>query len=130
MNILQYGAVEERLFENLLSDNGTGYTRKTTFYSDLSIAEAYGVNAIKDTYNNVMKSWIDNVEYITEFCICLNYKSWEMSSVKWNPLNMSQERKTELCALYADLFYECRDKFYEHYADNEEATAYFYQVTD
>ena len=35
-NALVYGACEERVFERMASE--CGYTRKTTFFSDLSIA--------------------------------------------------------------------------------------------
>lgn len=32
----------------------TGYVPKTTFWLDFSIADKFGLNAIKDTYNRAM----------------------------------------------------------------------------
>ena len=55
----------------------TGYKHKTTFYTDFSIAEAFGISAIKNTYKRAFESWKDNVEYITELVMVLNWKIWE-----------------------------------------------------
>ena len=55
----------------------TGYKPMTTFYEDFSIADAFGVSAIKDTYKSSFNNWKDNYEYITEFIIVLNWKIWE-----------------------------------------------------
>lgn len=119
LNIFQYAAVEEKHFEDTLAGFGD-YERLTTFYSDLSIAERYGENAIKDTYRNVIKSWMNDIQFITEFALCLNYKSWEWDS----------RENDSLVSLYADLFYEAQDKIYDHYKDNEEALSYYYRITD
>lgn len=115
--LLEHAARMERAWEQRVMDM-SGYKRKTTFYSDLTIADAFGVKAIKDTYKRVCKAWMSNIEYITEFAICLNHKSWE-----------HQERE-DYCKLYSDLWYEISDKICEHYKGNEEAISYFYRVTD
>ena len=44
----------------------TGYKPITTFYTDFSIADKFGVTAIKDTYNLAFEGWKSNVKYITE----------------------------------------------------------------
>ena len=54
-----------------------GYTQKTTFWQDFSIADAFGVNAIKDTYNRAFKAWKNNTEYLTELVMVLNWKIWQ-----------------------------------------------------
>ena len=56
----------------------TGYEPKTTFYEDFSIADMFGINAIKDTY----KRGLEEAEslgyiYLTEFVMALNWKIWE-----------------------------------------------------
>ena len=56
--------------------NLSGYVVKTTFWEDFSIADPYGVNAIKDTYNRAFNEWKDNIEYITELSLVLNHKIW------------------------------------------------------
>lgn len=49
---------------------------KTTFWNDFSIADKFGIDAIKDTAKRAFDEWKDNVEYITEFIIVLNWKIW------------------------------------------------------
>ena len=56
MNVFEYSARCERMFENFLND--VGKERKTTFFADLSIAECYGVKSVIDTYKNVMRSYM------------------------------------------------------------------------
>ena len=53
-----------------------GYVTKTTFYDDFTIADRFGIKAIKDTYKRAFNEWKDNVEYITEFVMVLNHKMW------------------------------------------------------
>lgn len=77
-NVLVYGACEEKVFERMASE--CGYTRKTTFFSDLSIAEWLGVDSVRDTYNNVVKSWLNDKVYFTEFVMSLNWKIWEQNA--------------------------------------------------
>lgn len=54
-----------------------GYETKTTFWQDFSIADKFGINAIKDTYKISFDSWKNNVEYLTELAMVLNWKLWE-----------------------------------------------------
>lgn len=53
------------------------YQPKTTFWQDFSIADVFGPNAIKDTYNRAKEEWATNTEYITELVIVLNHKIWQ-----------------------------------------------------
>ena len=52
-----------------------GYELKTTFWSDFTIADAFGVNAILDTFNRSFENWKTNVEYITELAMVMSWKS-------------------------------------------------------
>lgn len=49
----------------------------STFWQDFSIADRFGVNAVKDTYKRAFGEWKDNYEYLTELVITLNHKIWE-----------------------------------------------------
>lgn len=40
------------------------YQFKTTFWTDFSIADVFGVSAIKDTFNRAFEEWRDNYIYI------------------------------------------------------------------
>ena len=54
----------------------SGYQPKTTFWQDFSIADVFGEDAIKDTYNRAFNEWKSNVEYLTELVLILNWKIW------------------------------------------------------
>ena len=91
-NVFMYGACEERVFERQASE--CGYERKTTFFSDLSLAEWLGAASVRDTYNNVVKSWFNDKVYFTEFVMSLNWKIWEQharGNDKW--IDISFERQ-------------------------------------
>lgn len=55
----------------------TGYTPKTTFWTDFSLAEPFGQDAIVDTYNRAFDEWKNNVQYLTELVMILNWKIWQ-----------------------------------------------------
>lgn len=121
-NVFEYAAREEGLFEANIGR--TGYKRLTTFYSDLSIAEWYSPESVKETYETVCGEWIDDYKYFTEFVMCLNWKSWEHAD----------RGNNELSSLYSDLYYRARDLFYEHYEgddpEKKKAVNYFFETTD
>ena len=48
------------------SESAFGYTQITTFYSDFSIADNFGIDAVKDTYKRAFKNWKSNYKYLTE----------------------------------------------------------------
>ena len=54
----------------------TGYEPFTTFYTDFCIADAFGKNAIQDTYNRAFAEWKDDYKYLTELVMILNRKIW------------------------------------------------------
>lgn len=96
-----------------------GYEEKTTFWSDFSIADLFGEDGIKDTYERAKQSWQDNIEYMTELAMVLNHKSWF-----WN------EKKPQFCKLYADLWREIDNFILEHFENDKGAIAYYLRVTD
>lgn len=53
------------------------YEFKTTFWTDFSIADIFGVSAIKDTYKRAFEEWKDDVVYLTELVLVLNWKIWQ-----------------------------------------------------
>ena len=50
----------------------TGYQPITTFYMDFSIADKFGINAIKDTYQRAFTEWNHDYKYMTELAMVLN----------------------------------------------------------
>lgn len=96
----------------------TGYKPITTFYEDFSIADRFGIKAVKDTYRRAFEGWKENYKYLTELVMVLNWKSWEHNS----------RNNKALVSLYVDLFYELQDWCYENLKDEE--LHYFIQTTD
>lgn len=125
-----YGAAMERIFERVMSENN-GYKRFTTFVSDFALAEPFGDNAIKDTYNRASRSWLSDYKYFTELIMSLNHLCWF-----WHANN-----ERGLSELYSDLYYKALDMFDNKYAKSEndteaeaakkeEACAYMFRWTD
>ncbi len=95
----------------------TGYKPKTTFYTDFSIADGFGVSAIRDTYHRAFTEWHDNVEYLTELVMVLNWKVWEHYN--------QNETYTQV---YQDLW-ELADTYAMDSLTGDDLT-YFLQTTD
>ena len=93
------------------------YDFKTTFWSDFSIADLFGVDAIEDTFKRAFDAWKTNVEYLAELVLVLNWKGWQ-----WYGKN-ADKAKT-----YFDL-YEQADGWA---CDNlsEDDMRYYFSVTD
>lgn len=51
-----------------------GYKFKTTFWNDFTIADKFGLDAVKDTFKRAFAEWRSNVIYLTEFVLVLNWK--------------------------------------------------------
>ena len=63
-------------FKELILEQ-TGYECFTTFFEDFTIAEKFGLNAVKDTFNRAFKEWKSNYKYLTELTMVLNWKIWQ-----------------------------------------------------
>ena len=51
-----------------------GYKFKTTFWSDFTIADKFGLEAVQDTFNRAFSEWKSKVIYLTELVLVLNWK--------------------------------------------------------
>lgn len=56
-----------------MNENGIDYKG---FWQDFTIADAFGLNAIQDTYNRASSERKTNAEYVTALVITLNHKIW------------------------------------------------------
>ena len=95
-----------------------GYKQITTFYSDFSIADAFGVGAIKDTFNRAFNEWKSDYKYITELVMVLNWKCWE----HYGAGNMG------LSELYQKLYYKADEWALDNLTGDE--LTYFLRTTD
>jgi hypothetical protein len=84
---------------------------------DFSIADKFGINAIKDTYKRAFEEWKNNHVYLTELVMVLNHKIWQ-----WYETNEA------IASLYNTLWEET-DLYAQENLHGEELD-YFYSVTD
>lgn len=103
--------------ENWTIQELTGYEVKTTFYTDFSISEIFGIESIRSTYIQCFNEWKDDYEYITELCMVLNWKMFRWYEVKDDFYELYK-------TLYTELDQWCIDNL------KGEELEYYYQTTD
>lgn len=103
---------EKKISEKL---NEEGFS--TTFPSDFTIADAFGVKAIRDTFNRAFNEWKRDYRYLTHLVIALNHKIWE-----W------RKKNPEYAKLYDELWRKA-DKYACDMLEGD-AASYFYRMTD
>ncbi len=72
---------------------------ESTFRDDFTIADRFGMDGIKDTYKRAFKHWKDDLQYLTELVIVLNWKGWYWVD-HW---------RDDYSRLYIDLWEEAHD---------------------
>jgi len=89
----------------------------TTFGNDFDIAESFGMDAIRDTFNRAFAEWKSDYRYLTELVLILNWKT-------------AQHYKTNRAM--AELYNELWEKADGYAVDNltGDELAYFYRITD
>lgn len=94
-----------------------GYETKTTFWEDFSIADAFGIPAIKDTFNRAFKEWKNNYEYVTELSMIMSLKS-----CAW------YDNDNEKSRLYANYYHEVDNWCLDNLKGDE--LTYYIKTTD
>lgn len=94
-----------------------GYEMKTTFWDDFSIADHFGIDAIKETYKRAFEEWKSDVVYLTELVMVLNWKIWYFYG-----------RNDTLGKLYDSLWREADAWAVENLKDDD--LSYFLRTTD
>lgn len=96
----------------------TGYRPITTFYEDFSIADNFGISAVRDTYKRGLKTAAYmGYKELTEFVMALNWKIWE-----------HYERNEALARVYNDLRQKAEEYVYETLKGDE--LDYYIRTTD
>ena len=114
-NLLELAARKQAAFSRAIYEMN-GYKTFTTFYADLTIAEAFGPKGIRETCAQITKEWAGNYKYFTEFVLACNHKIWE-----W------YERNEELAAAFNDCWHEA-DAVAAKWTG--EAAQYYFDITD
>ena len=102
-------------FQQLRLENG--YEMETTFWNDFTIADRFGISAVKDTFNRAFKNWKNNAVYLTELVIVLNHKIWQY-----------YQSNEALARVYNDLW-EKADIYATENLQGDELS-FFYRITD
>ena len=89
----------------------------TTFWMDFTIADAFGAEAIKDTFNRAFEEWKSDYIYLTELVIVLNHKIWQ-----------HYETNEPIARLYNELWLKADAYAIENLKGDE--LVYFYRTTD
>lgn len=100
----------------MIQDCKEGFT--TTFWQDFSIADAFGVSAVKDTYKRAFGEWKDNYLYLTDLVVVLNHKIWQHYNAG----------RTGLAKLYDGMWREAQAYGYDNLKGDE--LVYFWSVLD
>ena len=96
----------------------TGYKPQTTFYEDFSIADCFGVYAIKDSFKRCFDCALEmGYVFLTEFVLALNWKIWE-----------HYEHNDQYAKPYNELWEKARDYAEENLKGDE--LYYYYNTTD
>lgn len=98
-------------------ESQTGYSCFATFFEDFSIADKFGVDAIKDTYARALKEWKSNYKYLTELVMILNWKIWQYYG-----------KNDGLAIVYNELWQKADTYACEHLKGEE--LSYYYSTTD
>lgn len=96
----------------------TGYKPRTAFYEDFSIADHFGGSAIRDTYCRAFNAWQNNIEYMTELVMVLNWKISEHY----------HSRNYSLAEMYDGLWRKADEWVFDHFDGDE--LQYFFRTTD
>lgn len=89
----------------------------TTFWNDFSIADAFGIDAIKNTFESAFESWKSDYRYLTNLVVTLNYKSWDWS-----------EKDEDVSEVYVELFEKASGYAVENLKGRE--LDYYFNITD
>lgn len=102
-------------FRELMAENG--YELQTTFWEDFSIADRFGIAAIKDTFKRAFDEWKNDYKYLTELILVLNHKIWQY-----------HEKHSDIAQIYNSLWIAADQYAADNLQGNE--LSYYFSVTD
>lgn len=95
-----------------------GYEFKTTFWEDFTIADIFGIGAVKDTFERAFREWRSDVVYVTELALVMNWKCWQHY----------EKGDEELAQLYSDYYHKVDGWCYANLEGDD--LAYYWKTTD
>lgn len=96
-----------------------GYTLTSTFMHDFEIAERFGADAVKDTFDRAFAEWKDNPTMLAELAVVTNTRCWDTYAME-NYL---------LSGMYSGMYYMCTGYAYDG-TRPEEFVSIFFNIVD
>ena len=90
----------------------------TTFFADFFVANAFGPDAIRETYERSFNAWKDNPKYLTELVMALNHHLWGTHAAG----------RKDLAELYDELWSEADAYALDHLKGTD--AEYYFRITD
>ena len=94
-----------------------GYKTQTTFYDDFTIADRFGISAVKDTFKRAFDEWKTNTVFVTELVMVLNHKMWHHHDSNMN-----------LAKVYHELYEYTNEWCWNNLKDDD--LNYYFRITD
>lgn len=117
INPLIAGALAEKNFEILMGELKPDYKRCSTFAADFAIADSFGKEAVKETFDRAFNEWKDRPKMMAEMALVLNHNIWRY-----------HETDPELAKVYDECWKQADEYCMEHYKDDD--LDWYIQVTD
>lgn len=117
INPLIAGALAEKNFEILMGELKPDYKRCSTFAADFAIADSFGKEAVKETFDRAFNEWKDRPKMMAEMALVLNHNIWRY-----------HETDPELAKVYDECWKQADEYCMEHYRGDD--LNWYIRVTD
>ena len=118
MNPFYAGQLAQANFEAAITSMQPDYNIVSTFASDFAIADAFGADAVEDTYERSMASFNEDVFMLTEMSLVLNWAIWRY----W------ELHEQELSIMYDKLWKKLDSYMMSHFTGDE--LQFYIKTTD
>lgn len=96
-----------------------GYVLKSTFMNDFAIAERFGAQAVKDTFDRAFAEWKDNPTMLAELAVVTNTRCWD-----------TYEKQNDiLSGMYSGMYYKCTGYAYDG-TKSDAFVSIFFNIVD
>lgn len=99
----------------------------STCWQDFCIANRFGIEAVKDTYNRIFNDFKHDIKVLVELALSTNNMSWRFHSA------YEKSHKTldgQMRDLYISLYEKVNDYVYDSGEVSDEEIGYYFSVTD
>lgn len=118
MNPFYAGQLAQANFEAAITSMQPDYNIVSTFASDFAIADAFGADAVEDTYERSMAGFSEDVFMLTEMSLVLNWAIWRY----W------ELHEQELSIMYDKLWKKLDSYMMSHFTGDE--LQFYIKTTD